>query len=236
MKRKIRFTLTVLMIGGLLAACAATGPTESQTALRNRIGKAVGVSDFDRIEALRYTFNVKIGDRQIRRSWIWEPGPDRVVLDLKAEDGGADYNRREVAASETLRSVDARFINDNYWLLFPLHVYWDADAAVTDAGKTDFPIGPGTGRRVVVSYPGKVGYTPADVYEIFLDDDFRIREWIYRKGGATAPTRITTWEDYRRLGPLTVSLDHRSADGSFRLWFTDVGVKLKGEKTWRAPR
>ena len=215
MKRKIRLTLTVLMIGGLLAACAATGPMESQT-------------------ALRYTFNVKIGDRQIRRSWIWEPGPDRVVL--KAEDGGADYNRREVAASETLRSVDARFINDNYWFLFPLHVYWDADAAVTDAGKTDYPIGPGTGRRVVVSYPVKVGYTPADVYEIFLDDDFRIREWIYRKGGATAPTRITTWEDYRRLGPLTVSLDHRSADGSFRLWFTDVGVRLKGEKTWRAPK
>jgi hypothetical protein len=224
----------VLILGPVLAACAGPGPANPEAVLRNRIGKAAGVADFDRIEALRYTFNVKIGDREIRRSWVWEPGSNRVVLN--AEDGGADYIRREAATSETLRVVDARFVNDNYWLLFPLHVYWDVNASVTDAGAADLPIGPGRGRRILVSYPEKIGYTPADVYEMFVDDDFRIREWIYRKGGADLPTRITTWEDYRRLGPLTVSLDHRSKDGSFRLWFTDVEVKLKGEKMWRAPK
>jgi hypothetical protein len=226
--------VAVLTLGAALAACAGAGPADPEAVLRNRIGNAAGVAAFDRVEALRYTINVKIGKREIRRGWVWEPGSNRVVL--KAEDGGADYIRGRAETSKMLRAVDARFVGDNYWLLFPLHLYWDVDASLTDAGAADLPIGPGSGRRILVSYPEKIGYAPADAYEIFVDEDFRIREWICRKGGAAEPTRITTWEDYRRLGPLTVSLDHRSRDGSFRLWFTDVEVKLKGDKMWRAPK
>jgi hypothetical protein len=232
MKTPLRI-LAALLIGVWVAACAGTGPADPESALRQRIGKAAGVSGFDRIDALRYTFNVQIGERRISRSWVWEPQPNRVVL--KAENDGADYNRAELGSSEELRAVDARFVNDNYWLLFPLHVYWNVRASVQDAGQSALPIGSGSARRVIISYPAGVGYTPGDVYELFLDGDFKILQWIYRKGGATEPTRITTWEDYRRLGPLTVSLNHRSADGGFRLWFTDVGVKLKGEKLWTAP-
>ena len=233
MKTAIRF-FAALMLAGMLVGCAATGPTGPEAALRKKLGKAYGVSAFERIDALRYTFNAQIKDRTISRSWVWEPATDRVVL--QAEGGGADYQRGEIGASEELRAADARFINDNYWFLFPLHVYWDVSAAVEDTGEAKLPIGPGTGRRIVISYPRGVGYTPGDVYELFVDDDFRIKEWIYRKGGAAEPTRVTTWEDHRRLGPLTVSLNHRSADGGFRLWFTDVGVKLKGDKLWTEPR
>ena len=46
------------------------------------------------------------------------------------------------------------------------------------------------------------------------------------------PLEETTWEDYRRVGPLTLSLDHRGADGSFRVWFTDVAVRLAGQSAW----
>ncbi len=232
MKTSIRL-FAALMLAGLFAGCAGTAPTGTDDAIRKRLGAAYGAPAFDRIEALRYTFNVQLKDRTVVRSWVWEPATDRVVL--QAEDGGADYQRGEVGASEELRTVDARFVNDNYWFLFPLHVYWDIGATVEDTGETNLPIGPGVGRRIVVSYPRGVGYTPGDVYELFLARDDHIREWIYRKGGAAEPTRITTWEDYRRLGPLTVSLTHRSADGSFRLWFTDVGVKLKGDKLWTEP-
>jgi hypothetical protein len=115
-------------------------------------------------------------------------------------------------------------------------VYWDLGAALSDRGPAPLPIGSGTGRRLVVAYPPDKGYTPGDVYEIFVDERFRIQQWIYRKGGAAQPTRITTWEEYERLGPLTVSLLHRSADETFRLWFTDVGVKLKGQKLWTEPK
>ncbi|MGD8366143.1 MAG: hypothetical protein PVG78_00765 [Desulfobacterales bacterium] len=232
MKTSIRL-FAALVLAGLLAGCAGTATMDPEAALRKRIGEAYGVSGFDRIDALRYTFNMQLKGRTVIRSWVWEPGTDRVVL--QAEDGGADYQRNEVGESSELRAVDARFVNDNYWLLFPLHVYWDINTAVSDTGMAKLPIGPGEARRIVVSYPRGARYSPGDVYELFLDDRFRVQEWIYRKGGAAKPTRVATWEDHRRLGPLTVSLTHRSADGSFRLWFTDVGVKLKGEKLWTEP-
>jgi len=233
MKTPVRM-LAFVFLAGLLFSCAGAGPADPEAALRKKIADAYGASGFDQIEALRYTFNVRIGDRQISRSWVWEPATDRVLL--KSEEGGADYDRGQVGVSNELHAVDARFVNDNYWFLFPLHVYWDPGAELTDRGTAPLPIGPGVGRRLVVAYPAGKGYTPGDVYEIFVDEDFRIRQWIYRKGGAAQPTRITTWEDHRRLGPLTVSLLHRSADESFRLWFTEVGVKLKGDQLWTEPR
>ena len=66
----------------------------------------------------------------------------------------------------------------------------------------NLPIGTGKARRIVVSYPTNEGYTPGDVYELFVDDSDRIVQWVYRKGGDPKPTRITTWEDYRKVGPL----------------------------------
>jgi hypothetical protein len=43
---------------------------------------------------------------------------------------------------------------------------------------------------------------------------------------------VTTWEDHRKAGPLTLSLDHKSADGKFRVWFTDVAVRVAGKPDW----
>jgi hypothetical protein len=31
-------------------------------------------------------------------------------------------------------AVEPAFVNDNYWLLFPFHAYWDTSATVTDEG------------------------------------------------------------------------------------------------------
>jgi len=232
MKPSIRI-FTVLFLAGLVAACAGIQDANTQDTLRKRIGNAYGASSFHRVDALRYTFNAQIGDRTIQRAWVWEPETNRVVL--QSSDEGADYERRNVATSDELRAVDSRFINDNYWLLFPLHVFWDTAASVKDTGIVDLPIGPGQGRRVVVSYPPGKGNNSGDVYEIFLDTDFRIMEWIYRKNGAPDPTRVTTWESNKALGPITVSLMHRSKHGEFRLWFTDVGVKLVGDNLWTEP-
>jgi hypothetical protein len=133
--------------------------------------------------------------------------------------------------------VDPWFVNDNYWLIFPLRLAWDQSATVAaDASPAPLPIGTGQARRLVVRYPSNEGYTPGDVYELFIGASERIEQWIYRKGGDPQPTRITTWEDYRRVGPLTLSLDHRGPDGSFRVWFTDVGVRVSGQSGWMPAR
>ena len=89
---------------------------------------------------------------------------------------------------------------------------------------------------VVVSYPTEGGYTPGDAYDLFLDKNDRIIQWVYRRGGAKEPTRITTWEDHRQVGPLLLALNHYGQDKNFHVWFTDVAVKTVSANTWIFPR
>jgi hypothetical protein len=217
----------------VVTGCAA--PQRSSPDL-NQVAAAFGESGFNQLEELRYTFNVQIGEKVTRRSWQWEPRLDRVTFNGTPEQGGrVTYERAALAAQpgEPLNQVDAWFINDNYWLLFPLRVHWDKRAMVAeDRTPAELPLGGGRARRIVVSYPPSGGYTPGDVYELYLDGASRITQWVYRKGGDPKPTRVTTWADYRRFGPLTLSLDRRGPDAGFRVWFTDTAVRLRGEGNW----
>jgi hypothetical protein len=179
-------------------------------------------------------FNVKIGEKHVRRFWIWEPKLDRVTFNGMDYQETITYNRSELGTdtSSRLTKIDAWFINDNYWLLFPFHVAWDANLKIEESDRENLPLGDGQAKSVLITFPTTGGYTPGDVYQIFLDENDRLIQWIYRRGGAEEPTRVTTWENYRQVGPLVLSLDHRSQDDSFRVWFTGVGVKLTGVDSW----
>ncbi len=222
-------SLTLVLLGG----CAGWQRSDSP---RDRLADAYGLKNFAQVEELRYTFNVQLPDRVLSRAWSWEPKNDRVTFKGTAEQGGTlSYDRSVLAgqANEQVKKVDPWFVNDNYWLIFPLRLFWDQSATVTaDESPAALPIGAGQAKRVVVRYPSNEGYTPGDVYELFIGASDRIEQWIYRKGGDPKPTRIATWEDYRRVGPLTLSLDHRGPDGSFRVWFTDVAVRVAGQSGW----
>jgi hypothetical protein len=229
------FIPIVLSVFLLLANWGCAGWQRSSSP-RDQLAEAYGVDNFDQVEELRYTFNVKLPDRVVSRSWSWEPKKDRVTFMGTAEQGGTvAYERASLAgqASEQVKKIDPQFVNDNYWLIFPLRLYWDHSATVTvDEAPMNLPIGTGQGKRMVVKYPANEGYTPGDVYELFIDSSGRIAQWIYRKGGDPKPTRVTTWEEYRKAGPLTLALDHKGPDGVFRVWFTDVAVRLTGKPDW----
>jgi len=234
MKTKARHLIVVSALTALAITLGCAGRWHAGT-VRNQVADAYGFQNFDQVEKLRYTFNVQLPDKQISRSWVWEPVADRVTFQgTTAQGGTVTYLRSEIGqANENVKKVDAWFINDNYWLLFPFHMAWDASARVElSDGKQSLPIGTGQARRVVVSYPPSGGYTPGDVYELFIGDDDRVVQWIYRKGGSPKPTRVATWEDHRSAGPILIALDHKGADGQFRVWFTDVAVQLKGREGW----
>lgn len=225
--------LTILLSLGL-SACAGQEENIRQMTLQERIGNAYGVHNFSQVEQIQYTFNVKIGEKQIRRFWIWEPKLDRVTFKGMDYTAAVTYYRHDIetSASSALKKVDAWFINDNYWLLFPFHIAWDSNITIEDTGRQRLPLGGGQAKRIVITFPPSGGYTPGDVYEIFLNDDFRLLQWVYHRGGSEKPTRVTTWENYRQAGPLVLALDHHAGDDSFRLWFTGVGVKLAGKENW----
>lgn len=224
--------ITLLFLG--LSACTGHDKETRPMTLRERIGNAYGVHYFSQVEQIQYLFNVKIGEKQTRRFWIWEPKLDRVTFKGTNYQEAVTYYRHEIntTASSALKKVDAWFINDNYWLLFPFHIVWDSDITVEDVGRRKLPLGGGKVRCVVITFPASGGFTSGDVCEIYLNDDFRILQWVYRHGGSEEPTRVTTWENYRQAGPLVLSLNHRAGDDDFRLWFTGVGVKLVGIDNW----
>ncbi len=230
--RVVRLLLAGVLGFGCLVAAQERPP------IREQIAKTYGLSSFPQIEQIRYTFNADFGGK-VSRSWVWEPKTDRVSYESKDKNGKTvkyDYLRSRISSqpAEVAKEIDPAFINDQYWLLFPLHLSWDKDAKVEDKGMQKMPSGKGTARRVVVTYPSQGGYTPGDMYELFVDRDNQIREWSFHRGGSQKPTVTTTWENYKKAGPLLISLDHRGTkDGKpIRFLFTDVAVKLAGSNAW----
>ena len=235
MTKKSLYSLMRLgLVAAIVVGCASN--TRMADDVRGDIARHYGIDGFDRIEMLRFTFNARVGAKQVRRSWQWTPASGEVTFEGQRPSDAATF-RHPLPAGTTdtgLRGLDAKFVNDRYWLLFPLHLVWDHGAAVEDQGRDRRPIGGDEARRIEVRYPPAGGYTPGDVYELFIDTDGQIAEWVYRRGGDVRPTRMSTWEDHRRLGPLLVSLDHHGPDG-FRVWFSDVAIRLKGRPDWIYP-
>jgi hypothetical protein len=232
-KPVLTFSMVVLLIAGL-AACAGGDKESRAMAVRQRIGQSYGVQYFDQIEQVQYTINIRKGDTHTRRFWIWEPKLDRITFDGMDYKDPITYYRKDLQTnpSNKLKSIDAWFINDNYWFLFPFHVARDTGTLVEDIGRQKLPMGEGDAPCVVVNYPAADGHTSGDVYQLYLDDNFRLIQWIYRRGGSETPTQIATWEDHRYLGPMVFALNHQGDDGNFRIWFTHVGVKLAGVDGW----
>jgi hypothetical protein len=229
------------MIGLLLLgvlAIAAISRAQSRPAVSEGIAKTYGLDSFNQVEQIRYTFNLP--DLNLSRTWVWEPKTDQVSYEGKDKAGNPvklTYLRSQLSTQTAVvkDDIDLAFINDQYWLLFPLHLAWDTSAKVEETGMHKLLLGKGSARRVVVTYPPQGGYAPGDTWELFVGPDNRIQEWAYHKGGSAQPTGVWSWEDHERAGPLLFSLNHhgRGMDGKpQRVFFTDVAVKVVGGDAW----
>jgi hypothetical protein len=217
---------TLFALAALVMAAASV--TAGADDIRTRIAEAYGLDGWAQVDELRYTFNVKAGEREVKRSWIWRTKDRRVTFrDELAGGEPFTYTLDDVRtdSSDELKAIDHRFINDQYWLLFALHVAWDKDASVTVEDKQPLPIGEGTATKVTVQYPDSGGYTPGDAYDIYVGPDDRVLQWVYRQGGRPEASLATTWEDQRQIGPLLIPTKFTSGDGSFHLWFSDISVE-----------
>jgi hypothetical protein len=226
----------LLLLGALFFA--ATSWAQNRPPISEQIAKTYGLDSFSQIERIRYTFNVP--EFKLSRTWVWEPKTDQVSYEGKDKAGNPlklTYQRSQLSSQPAVvkDEIDPAFINDQYWLLFPLHLVWDSSATVEDTGMHKLLLGKGSARRVVVTYPPD-GYSPGDTWELFVGTDNRIREWVYNHGGSPKWTGVWSWEDHKRAGPLLVSLNHpgRGMDGKpVRVFFSDVAVKLVGDaNTW----
>jgi hypothetical protein len=231
-----------LLIFGLLFLASASWAQKCSPAAE-KIAQAYGIDSFEQIDAIRSTFNIDFPGVKVAQSWIWEPKADRVTYEGKDKDGNPvkiSYVRSQLSSQpdSVQKEIDPSFNNNQYWLWLPFHACWDTSAKVEDTGMHKLPIGGGSARRVVVTYAaGGGGYTPGDTWEMYVGPDNRVQQLTWRLGpGAHSIVNVVNakWLDYRKAGPIVVSLDHRgTGDGKpLRIFFTNVAVKLAGSDTW----
>ena len=242
MTNSSRITKISLLIFGLLLLASASWAQTCPPAAE-KIAQAYGIDSFGQIDAVRSTFNIDFPGLKVAQSWIWEPKADRVTYEGKDKAGNPvkiTYVRSQLSSQpdNVKNEIDPSFNNNQYWLFLPFHACWDTSAKVEDTGMHKLPIGGGSARRVVVTYPAEGGgYTPGDTWEMYVGPDNRIQQLLWRRGPGKpiiVKIVIAKWLDYKKAGPIVVSFDHRgTGDGKpLRIFFTDVAVKLAGSDTW----
>jgi hypothetical protein len=226
-----------LLAVSVLLILPATSEAQQLPPIAKQMAKAYGLDSFGKVEAIRYTWNV---EGRLSRTWEWKPKTDTVSYEGKDKEGKpmkVTYQRSQLdSQSDAVRKeIDPAFVNDQYWLLLPLHVAWDG-ASVTDEGMHETPLGKTSAVRIVVKYAA-AGYSPGDTWELYVGADKRIEEMTYHRAAPVpgSPNLVNaTWAGYKKAGPLLFSTDHPgTADGKpFRITFSDVAVRVKGSENW----
>jgi len=232
----LSLSLGVLLLAGVSSA-------QTRPPIVEELAKTYGLDSWGQVEAVRYTFNLELPALNVKlsRSWEWHPKTGEVTYESKDKDGKpvkVTYNRNQLnsAPPNVKNEIDPGFNNDNYWFIFPFHVYWDTSAIATVTEKQKLPLGKGSATLLSVKYPAEVGGdTPGDTWDLYVGSEGRIGEFIYHRGGPKKPSNVTTtWAGYKKAGPLLVSTEHRgTADGKpAHIFFSNVAVKLAGSDTW----
>jgi hypothetical protein len=236
-----RSTMISCVIVGVLFL-ARTSRAQERAPIIENIAKAYGLDSYDQITAIRYTWSGEIpGLFKVSHKWEWEPKTGKISYESTDKDGkpvnvSYDSSQLNSQSDQVKNQVEPSFVNDNYWLLFPFHAYWDKSATITDEGTKKLPIGAGTATLVSIKYPAESGgYTPGDTWDLYVGKDYRVRAMVYHRGGTKKPSLVTaTWTGYKKAGPLLVATEHRgTADGKpLNVSITNVAVKLAGSDKW----
>ncbi len=222
----------LLILAPVSAPLAAVAPHAVGTAslpdpdsLACRIADRYGAAEFYKINSIHFVFNVHFKDKVMAREWTWFPKADSVIYkgpDAKGLHISAAYSRKNTYSmgSEPVGSIDKSFINDQYWLLFPLHLRWDKGLSFRVAPA----VKPGEAYQLTATYSSAGGYTPGDAYDLFVDSSGMMKRWIYRKANSAQPTREAMWSEPKGFSGVGISMEHPGTDPGFKLWFSDVKV------------
>ena len=158
-----RFTVIRVLAFSILLILPATLGAQQRDPIIEKVAKAYGLDSYEKIEAIRYTWNIDIpGLFKATHKWEWEPKTGKITYESTDKDGkpvkvAYDSSQLNSQSDQVKNEVEPAFVNDNYWLLFPFHAYWDKSATITNQGTKKLPIGAGSATLVSVKYPQEAG-------------------------------------------------------------------------------
>jgi hypothetical protein len=220
----MKYLIVLLLAVSLSFACSSK--TEYPDTLPMKVALAYGYEDFDDINSITYTWNVRRDSATIiTRDWKWNI-KERTVYYATAD---TSYTYSLDMPSDSLPVADKGFINDKYWLLFPFQLAWDKGYTYETKENVPSPIAGKNSTLLTIVYdaaeqdPKVSGYTPGDAYDLYLDENNMILEWVFRRENGTEG-RATTWEDVQDFGPIKIATSHSNDKGEQFIWFTHVSV------------
>lgn len=221
--KKLLLSLAAL---GLLNSCSETPSTTKKSEaykVADRIAEAHGISEFEEIEKIVFNWNVaRANGEPFSRKWIWNPKVDSVTA-VRTE---GDYRYHWKKLDSISNEVNKGFINDKYWLLAPLQLVWDQDNfTATYSENVDSPGEGKTLNKLTIVYGNEGGYTPGDAYDFYVDKDYTVKEWVFRRSNGEDPNIISICKDYLNLGGLLIAQRHERPNSSGALYFTELSVE-----------
>lgn len=212
--------LSAVILG--LAACNDAKQMNKTETLQQKIGKAYGIENFSKLDKLSFTFNTKRGETLNSRNWVWHPKKN--LIEFKSPTSNIVYMRDTIRSPE-MKKIDGMFINDQYWLMYPFHIIWDAGTTQTIKYNVTTPISKQNATMLTVQYANEGGYTPGDAYDVYVNDQNMITEWSYRSKGVEKPSLTTTWGGVKEVAGVKLTTDFSNEGKTFNLFFTNVAAE-----------
>jgi hypothetical protein len=189
-----------------------------------QVAKAYGFENLDQVNSIAYTWNVQRDSVNVlSRDWKWNIKENTVYY------SGPDTTFTYSLAADSLPKQDGAFINDKYWAMMPFQLAWDTGYTFETTENVASPIKGSNSTKLTIIYnsgepktPG-MGYTPGDAYDLYLDENLMITEWVFRRGNGP-DGRPITWENVETHGPLKFVTDHFNAEGKRTLWISNIKV------------
>jgi lipopolysaccharide export LptBFGC system permease protein LptF len=192
-----------------------------ELSILEKIANANGYENWKDVNKITYTFNVDRDSSHFQRTWHWSPKEEKVTL-ISSKD---TINYHTSQKDSTLTKTDQAFINDKYWLLFPFQLVWDKGFDYTVKEEINSPLHKEILTEISISYNNEDGYTPGDMYKIYINKDYMIKEWSFHPQGAEKAALVNTWEDYESQKGIKFAKMHQDSTGSFKLYFTNVSIQ-----------
>jgi len=185
--------LTLLFLSLVLIATSCSTPDASPTdtqptprttfvpkTLADSIAFAHGFDHWQDVQQLDFRFDVDIsGENKLQREWSWFPKLDSVIRTL---DGTSTSIIRNTTLDSNQLKIDGQFINDTYWLLMPFYLIWNDGGYTTLIDReAKSPLVDELRTMLTIQYGQQGGYTPGDAYDLFVDENYKLREWTFRK-------------------------------------------------------
>lgn len=225
-KRMKRILINFFILFTIMS-CKSDKKDDNQTiteelSTAEKIANANGFENWNKVTKISFTFNVDRDSTHFERSWIWKPKNSEVRM-ISSKDT-IRYNRASM--DSTAMNFDRGFINDKYWLLAPFQLVWDKGTSISLPTKEIAPMSKTELNKITLTYTANGGYTPGDAYDFYYNDDYMIKEWVYREGNSKLPSMTTTWEDYEDFNGIRIARTHKKSEGNWTLYFTGIKIDV----------